>query len=230
MPARSLAETLNGGFNGLFGEVVTCDTYHLRQIPFRPDVVFDIGANIGIFSRFARQLWPKAYIVAVEPHPDNIENFKRFTHLSNLVLIEKALGGQGPLFHGRGAPNGAHECYHTAGLGFPLEKMREARDRVEMVIIRTVTIAELVDAYWHPGLRSVMKIDCEGAENSIWGDWLSMKALAQMDYLALELHDYAFTAEEKERVTKDTSEALETLGRTHHCERSGVYFWATRKT
>jgi natural product biosynthesis luciferase-like monooxygenase protein/FkbM family methyltransferase len=37
------------------------------------DVVFDVGANIGLFTLFARQQWPAAQIYSFEPLPPNFE-------------------------------------------------------------------------------------------------------------------------------------------------------------
>ena len=65
-----LEESLNGGYKGLYGEVVDRDEYHLRDLAdvvsindpkfihdpghprgfnFIPDVVIDLGANVGVF-------------------------------------------------------------------------------------------------------------------------------------------------------------------------------------
>jgi FkbM family methyltransferase len=43
--------------------------YQLDVVPFKPDVVLDLGANIGLFALLAAQRWPLANLVCVEPHP-----------------------------------------------------------------------------------------------------------------------------------------------------------------
>jgi len=231
MIPRTLEESLNGGYPGLYGEVVTCDMYHLRQVTFQPDVIFDIGANVGVFSRFARELFPKAHIVAVEPHPQNLEVFKQFTHDSNLSLVEAALG-RGPVFRATTAVNGAHECYLSAGLGYPLEVMENAVRNglgLEASMVPVVTVRDLVWRFWKPTMKALMKIDCEGGENAIWDDPPSLVALSLMDYLCLELHDYAISGNEVEKVREVTTQVLCWLAQTHDCQRDGVYFWATRR-
>ena len=74
-----LENTLNGGYNGLYGEVVTEDCYRLKTLGFVPDVIFDLGANIGVFTRYARDMFNNAKIISVEPNLDNFENLKTFS-------------------------------------------------------------------------------------------------------------------------------------------------------
>lgn len=227
----NLEETLNGGYHGLHGEVVEADCYRLRQLSFVPDIIFDIGANVGIFTRYARQLFPQTPIISVEPNPENCKVFRQFTNPDNITLLEMALG-KGQIFHGLTAANGSGETYLSAGLGYPEEKMlaaAEGNQGMEMSFVPTITLSQLVKVYWRKGMKGLMKIDCEGAENSIWEDEREMKALAKMDYIAMEIHDYALTQEERVKVVQATHQALTSLEKTHLCSREGVHFWATRK-
>lgn len=232
MIVDTLEQTLNGGYGGLYGEVVTEDTYRLKQVRFQPDIVFDIGANVGIFTRYARALFPKAKIVAVEPNPENCAHFRKFTDRNNIWLMEYALG-KGELFHGTTARNGSGETYLSAGLGYPLEDMIEAVNRrdlgLESSTVPAMTLEEIVASRWRKGEKMLLKIDCEGAENTIWGDRKSMDILRQADYLAMEVHDYALNGTEHKKVVEATFKALASLEKTHQCERDGVHFWATKK-
>lgn len=223
-----LEDTLKGGYRGLFGEVVTCDMYHLRQVKFQPDLVIDIGANIGVFTRFARELFPAAKIVAVEPDPDNIRVFKEFTHDANTVLLECAMG-KGVVYHGLNACNGSGETYLSPGLGYTKEGL-DSRGDVLASTVPTRTFQDIVKAYWKPGMKTVVKIDCEGAENLLWLDIEAMSLLHQMDYLTIELHYYSLTGAEQEEVKAVTNAALKSLEETHNCELEHVYFWATKRT
>jgi len=227
--ANTLEETLKGGYNGLYGEVVTCDMYRLRSVKFQPDIVFDVGANVGIFSRFARTLFPAVLIVALEPHPENLYYFRKFTFSKdpNLILVEKALG-KGVVYRCSGAANGAGESYLTTGPGFS-DKEVGAAANLKQTVIPSVTLGELIYSYWTPAMKSILKVDCEGAENSIWTDALSMAALVLMDYICMELHDYSLSGAGREEVLAVTTAGLRLLERTHTCERDGVYFWATKK-
>jgi FkbM family methyltransferase len=222
-----LEETLNGGYHGLYGEVVTCDTYRLKQLQFVPDIIFDVGANVGIFSRYARTLFPKALIVALEPHPENLLYFCKFTKDSNLILIPKALG-RGVIFRCTGAANGAGESYLSAGLGFTAQEIVNAPN-VRSTTVGPITLSTFILPYLKPGMKSLLKVDCEGGENSIWGDSKSMQVLWRMDYICMELHDYSLSGAGRIKVQSATAAGLSCLESTHTCERDGVYFWAAKK-
>jgi len=90
-------------------------------------------------------------------------------------------------------------------------------------------LTEILEEHWHRGMKTVLKIDCEGAENSIWEHKPSVAMLREMDYLAVEVHTYALTGVEHPDVISATAKALASLESTHHCERNGIYFWATKK-
>lgn len=221
-----LEETLNGGYHGLYGEVVECDIYRLRSLPFEPDIVFDIGGNVGVFTRFAAQLFPNAKrIVAVEPDPANIAVFRAYTTDPRVTLLERALG-HGLIYHGLTAVNGSGETYLSKGLGYP---RLETGPALELSTVRPISLSDIFHPYWLPGAKTLMKIDCEGAENCLWNDGSSLAILKMMDYLCMELHSFAETSEERERVIQETDRALQSLEPTHNCERDGVNFWAIRK-
>lgn len=50
-------------------EVFTGESYDLSQVTFCPDVVLDLGANIGMFTLLSSVRWPQAAYICVEPHP-----------------------------------------------------------------------------------------------------------------------------------------------------------------
>lgn len=224
--AERLEDTLGGKWKGLYGEVVTEDCYRLRKLDFIPDLVFDIGANVGTFTRFARSLWPNAKIIAVEPHAENAAHFRKFTDMRDVELIEAAIGS-GPVYRINTAANGAGEVYMSAGPGYPKGKIA-GDSRFEQKAVRTVQLVDVIGKYWK-GHQAIAKIDCEGAENHIFAHSPSMAALLCMNYVAMEIHRYAFDGGEQGAVNKLTDQALESFQETHHCVRSGVHFWARSK-
>lgn len=229
---QKLEDSLNGGYGGLYGEVVTCDIYRLRQVRFQPDLVFDIGANVGVFSRFARTLFPKAKIVAVEPHPANCEVFRQYTPDPNTFLLECAMG-RGNIYHTLTAVNGSGENYLSPGLGYPEGLLAGAvvqGKAMELSAVPSLTLQEIYRDHYQQGMKVLMKIDCEGAENILWEDPEAMGILRSVDYLCMELHDYAQTGEFLQEVKTVTAMALVSLAATHNCERQGVNFWATKRT
>lgn len=225
-------ELLNGGYQGLYGEVVEQDTYRLKRIDFVPDIIIDIGANIGIFSRFARTLFPDTKIIAIEPDPGNIKIFRQFPADPNILLVEKALG-RGRLFHGTTEANGSGAVYLSAGLGYPEKEMEEAADHhwgMEVSSVPTITLEQIVQHYVPPGKRTLLKLDCEGAENTIWSDRSSLEALRVFDYIAAEIHFFALHGGQLPSVLEATHNALKSLEATHTCELEGVYFWARKNS
>ncbi len=209
-------------FNGLYAEVVTADTYRLRQLDFTPDIVFDFGANWGVFTNYAHSLWPKAKIVAVEPDPSNINNFRALVNADEVELLELAIGRTGELYHNLGARNGTGEVYITKGLGYP-------NGGDEPCSIAAKMPHEIIVKHWRPNMRSVVKIDIEGAENIIWDHYPSMKILRKMDYICMEVHYYAATHALLQQVSDATMQALNSFKRTHDVTIEGVNFWARKK-
>lgn len=223
-----IEETLNGGYKGLYGEVVTHDCYKLKSLDFVPSLVFDIGANIGVFTRYARSLWPDAWIFAVEPHKSNIQDFIEHTHFDiRMILFQKALG-KGQMWHNKGARNGSGESYVASGLGFD-PKIMETADSTEKSDVETIMIPDLMK-WWKEGAKTVMKIDCEGAENVIWEDEASMEALKKMDYVCMETHFYALSAGAMyDEMKEKTMEALESFKETHIVNFTHPHFEARKK-
>lgn len=218
-----LEDTLNGGYGGLYGEVVTEDTYGLRKIKEPIDVILDIGANVGCFTRFARELFPNAVIVSVEPDPENFIHLKKFTNQDDkMFFINRALG-VGEIFKRLGAPNGAHESYIPKGMGY--------NDEYEPTLIKAITIWELTGNFVYKGQKSLIKIDVEGAENCIWNDKDSIGALQTFDYIMLELHfcvEIGNHAAIKE-MAESTIKGIMELTKTHDCHYDHIYFYATKK-
>lgn len=227
---NELKDTLNGGYNGLFGEVVTDDCYKLRQLNFIPDVIIDCGANVGVFTRFAKELFPDALIVAVEPHKENCEVFKRHCPI-DVILLQKAIG-KGQLWHNLGASNGSGESYVSSGVGYEHEAMvKESVNgkSVESSPIQTVMPKEFIDTYVKEGQKFIIKIDIEGGEHAIFSDEESMKAIAKADYVCMELHLFALHGGTMyETMALKLGEAIGRLMMTHSVSMDNVNMWAKK--
>lgn len=223
-----LEDTLKGGYLGLFGEVVTMDIYKIKKIKFTPTCILDVGSNVGVFSRFARQLFPHCKIIAIEPNKENCDIFKQYTIDGNTILIEKAIGN-GKVWHGLTAANGSGETYLTEGVGFPESGMAKD-DRMESSNVETITLSEIVNTYVKPEDKLLIKLDIEGNEHTILFDEKEMDALRRAAYICAEIHFYALTGLEWQEVQDRTHEALKSLETTHNCELDNVNFWATKKS
>ena len=90
--------------------VVLLDPLRDRLGPDAVHTVLDVGANVGMFSAWARGRWPHARIVAVEPAPENVTVLREQAgHDGRTEVVEAAVApadGETGLVEGWGA--GSH--------------------------------------------------------------------------------------------------------------------------
>lgn len=236
------------GFKAIFHEVCMMDCYGVRDLPFVPDVVVDIGAMVGVFTSYARYLFPGAEIVALEPNPQNWEYLERFTgHLPRVTRINKAMGLDGPMWHqptedaiaehdarhppGEAPYTGGIHTYTSAGFGYPDQKL-ETLGWFERCSVEVISLDALVAEYVPEGAKAILKVDCEGGENCLYHHEPSMAALRRMCYIAIEVHYFSFDPSENYEANKQIMRnALLSLVDTHVCELDDErhQFHATRK-
>jgi len=234
----------NNEYKGLYGEVVDKDIYKVRHVAdivsindptyvhekghaginFVPDVVIDLGANIGVFSRYARSLWPNALIVSVEPDPNNIAVFKEHTKDDMIILIEAAIGN-GPIYYGNKGANGTMEVYLSEGLGYT-NKFLETEWR--KVPIKSVMLTDL-KKYIKKGDKVVMKMDIEGNETVLFNSPEDVALMKSFDYLAMELHTYAQDGALVNVVRDKTDEVLESFKTTHEIVIEHIFAYITKR-
>lgn len=225
-------DTLKGGYAGLYNEVVTDDCYRLRKLIFNPDVIFDFGANVGVFTRYARKLFPKTLIVAIEPNAENFEYLTRFTpNDENIIFINAAIGA-GQLWHNLGAVNGSGESYVSSGIGYDHYEMIEAEKEsgaVEKSDIKTILPDYLINTYVSAGQKYMIKMDIEGGEHAVFQHEPSMKVLRDAEYVCAELHLYALHGGKLyDDMAKKMGEAIASFMPTHRVGLNNVHFWATK--
>ncbi len=151
-------------------EVLLEGVYQLDTVPFTPDVVLDLGANIGLFTLLAAQRWPKANFVCVEPHPTT------FSFLcDNLAL------------------NGVNavklQCAVDAEVGVKFLENEGAvfqtlSNRASGIPVMTLQLDSLIPA--KGDLKLLIKMDIEGSEVAVLGH-LSAR-LPENTFLFIELH------------------------------------------
>jgi FkbM family methyltransferase len=134
-----------------------------------PELIFDLGANVGYASAVFLSLFPRAFVLAVEPDPANLELCRR-----NLAPY----GDRARLVEGA--------AWHTSGQLF-LSKGTFGDGREWATEVRPAGSGEsaTVTAWDVPSLLrmcprnqvDIMKIDIEGSERSLFsknaGEWLS---------------------------------------------------------
>lgn len=145
----------------------------------RPDVILDVGGNIGVTSVYYSQRFPQARIFSFEPVPSNFAVLEK-----NVSKLENVSGYN----YGLGAKNEKALIYscedETNAGGFSLYDLDVDKSRSQEIEIRGVqgVLDEL-------GLEQIdlLKIDTEGAEYDIL---ISMdeKILSNVKWIIGELH------------------------------------------
>lgn len=224
-----LSTIWDGAYGGLYHEVVFEDCYRVKMLDFIPDIVIDLGANVGTFTKMAHELWPQAHIIAVEPDFQNQEYFlANIPDADNIHLIKAAIGS-GEIFRCHGAPNGAGESYVSAGLGYTAQQLKDGGDSIKKTNVKTVRLYDLFTILECDKQQILIKIDIEGAESAIFTDPIQMAMLRLVDYIAMELHYHALEAESMDEVKRVTKQALQSLETTHDCEYIHPMFYARKK-
>jgi len=146
-------------------EVITNDSYHLKEL-YRKDqdihYVVDIGANVGAFSFYIHQLYPKAKIISCAPEEKCMEYTKANTN-NELVYVNKAIVGDPDLKEVkfnicRWAGN-----HHVDGK-FDMETYSKCGTVIEnQIVVPAITLQKVVDDNKFPRI-DLLKIDTEGSE------------------------------------------------------------------
>ncbi|GHJ41579.1 FkbM family methyltransferase [Streptomyces sp. TS71-3] len=79
-----------------YREIFELGCYDKVSLPARPFVV-DVGANIGLFSLYVKQRWPKAEILAFEPIPETLDVLRlnvKMHGLEDVTVQPCALGSE----------------------------------------------------------------------------------------------------------------------------------------
>lgn len=158
-----------------FGHIVVDDLYRVRDWPTGSfDTIFDIGANIGIFSVFMRMLHPNTTIVAVEPAKGIQECLQNNTNMLNINIENKALGSGCELFFG---------CREG---GNTLKSLFLEEEKKNSYSVDSITLPSLFNKYNSESY--MVKFDCEGGEKYLIGDSESERILYNAKQVSMEIH------------------------------------------
>lgn len=152
-------------------EVLIERVYQLDKVPFTPDVVLDLGANIGLFTLLAAERWQRTSFVCVEPHPTT------FSFLcENLAL--------------NGVRATKLQCALDASVGIKgMENdgavFQSLCDRPTTTSVMTLQLDALIPS--NRDLRLLIKMDIEGSEVAVL-DHLKV-ALPHESFIFIELHN-----------------------------------------
>lgn len=141
---------------------------------FKPKLIFDIGANIGVVSVIMANVYPEATICAFEPVKENYDLLVENTsHYKNVITHHCGLGD-----NNRNLKIYKSDDARNLG-GFSTEIVGEVGEEVR--ITRVKTYLQRV------GVPDLIKIDCEGAEWEIFNDF-HPDELKKVKWITGELH------------------------------------------
>jgi FkbM family methyltransferase len=132
--------------------------------------VVDVGANQGLFTMYARALFPDARIHAYEPNRDLDFPLKENCRIAGAELF----------FEGVGAADGTCELISGGDSNLSRTVHSDAGG------IRVTGIERVLDRLG--GHADLLKLDCEGCE---WHVFKARDSLRRVRYLTMEYHCWA---------------------------------------
>jgi FkbM family methyltransferase len=147
---------------------------HSLDVPLRPKIVVDAGANVGYSVLRFRLEFPEALIIALEPEQANIEQFKKNCgDDENIILEEKALWSTDARLRIR--------SFDTRPNSFQLEEDPRGE-------IAAISMSDLLTKYRLPRI-DLLKIDVEGSEKIIFQHPRTAVWLQRVETILIETHD-----------------------------------------
>lgn len=170
----------------MFHEIFVERAYTPDQF-YRPqagDVIFDAGANIGLFALYLVSLEPRINVHCFEPNPTVfntlVENIQ-INHLTKIIhaypFALSSISGRGWLYPGP-----------ASRAGDSLYQQSRAT-KLEGMAVQAITLDEAF-AYTGAQRLSLLKLDIEGAEKAVFSRGKYEKTLQQSERATIEIHDF----------------------------------------
>jgi len=157
----------------IFEEVFLLDEYDFTTTR-EPELILDIGANVGYAAVYFAGRYPRALIIAVEPETSNVEWLRKNTApYPNIKVVEAGIWNRRARLTLVDADAKSSD--------FRLRESGAGEDGIE-----AVTVDDLLELA-QSNHADIVKIDIEGGEKELFAentDWLS-----KVDMLVIELHD-----------------------------------------
>ncbi|WP_324950781.1 FkbM family methyltransferase [Oligoflexus sp.] len=163
---------------------ILCD---YRLLVGRSDVrvIIDAGAYVGFSSIYFAELYPHAFIYALEPEESNFQALQRNTrHYPNIKAIQAAVWKEDGFLEVKDVASGQWS--------FVVQEHSEGRGQQ----VPAISIQSLMEQYRLPRI-DILKIDIEGAEDAVFEGPGCHTWLPKVRVLALELHDHLYPGSER---------------------------------
>ena len=164
----------------VYREIVRKDCYLVRKY-FNDsiDYIFDIGANVGIFTLLSNFIHPTANIVAYEPCKYTFDYLiDNAGYIDNVEFRTEALGDGSMLY-----------LYDTGYSGCNLfYKENETDNEVDNTPTKSVLLSDIIRSKIKLNSNYFIKMDCEGGERFLLNDRESINVITESIQTAIEVH------------------------------------------
>ncbi len=142
-----------------------------------PEVIVDLGANVGYASIFFANRYPQSQIIAIEPEASNFEQLQRnIAAYPNITAIQKAVW---PV---------ADEPVHIKNMADAKWSFQvEAGVENDGDAVDVITMPDVLALCGNRQIN-ILKVDIESAEKQLFSHNAS-QWLDKVDFLMIELHD-----------------------------------------
>jgi FkbM family methyltransferase len=170
-------------FRHLFDEIFVQGSYFFKCDTTSP-LIFDCGSNIGMSVLFFKKLYPNSRIVAFEPDPTTFETLRKNVDQNGLVGVE------------------LHQVAVTDRIG-TIELFRDVLPESSSLLMSTVRERHSGPSVVVPARRlsdfisseiDLLKIDVEGAEDTVITDLVNAGKLRRAKRIHLEYHHHIDTS------------------------------------
>lgn len=174
--------------------------YGLHEMNLKPgDVVFDVGAQVGVVSIYLAKRYPGIKVYAFEPMPQNFSRLQRNIKANgvaeNVTAINKAMTGDG-----RKVTIAGDTTRNSGGASI----FKSGKSSYE---VNSITLQDAVHEYGS-GIIALLKLDCEGAEYEIIDSILNQEWKPIIKRIRGEVHPriYGHEGDLREAVARATDD------------------------
>jgi len=144
----------------IFSEIFIGDCYPLAENNKDKKIIVDIGANIGLFTFYAKIKFPNSKIFSVEANPDNFKILEKNINENKLRDCVRVFNNVCSSFIGK------QPFYLSTNPGWSSSYKKRGAENGEMIYLEPLSLSKLFQLN-NINRVDVLKIDIEGAEYDI---------------------------------------------------------------
>ncbi|MFB2935449.1 FkbM family methyltransferase [Aerosakkonemataceae cyanobacterium BLCC-F154] len=192
-----------------YREIIIDDFYQIFNYAkhFKPSLIVDIGANIGIFSKLCSLLFPDANIYAYEPNPTALTWLEKNAKLTHIKVCPYAVGIQDELVFLDSRSDSTTGKISQGG-NIP----------VQCIALTKVAQGQPID---------LLKMDCEGSE---WTILQNPELLKRTQSFCMEYHLFdQHTLEELQNLIEKADHRIVSITPQFDWDSQVGCLWSTHK-